>query len=208
MAHRKQGTLAGAHQSLVIQERFWGRACGREWKCTRSEKKEGTHSGCCGWEVADCGSQHHPNTLHQALPKERFSSHLCLLFHPWNHPLKEGKMVVVVESRDSQDSDWRVKKGCFGKEEEPHSSLLCLFVLLLVVHWLMFLMPLLSVSGASLQMGNTMVVMHHSTIVNSVCCGLRDKRVETTLKTILKRVTAVLCFLLKQSISHFHKVCV
>ena len=50
------------------------------------------------------------------------------------------------------------ERGCFGKEEEPHSSLLCLFVLLLVVHALVFPLPLLSVCGASLQMGNTVVV--------------------------------------------------
>ena len=82
---------------------------------------------------------------------------------------------------------------CFGKEEEPHSSLHCLFVLLLVVHGLVFLMPLLSVGGVPLQMGNTMVVIHHSPLcVCFVVGALRDKRVDTTLKTFLKKVvTAV-----------------
>ena len=94
MAHRKQGTLAGAHQSLVIQERFWGRACGREWKCTRSEKKEGTHGGCCGWEVADCGSQHHPNTHHQALPMQH-THHTCVCFSIHGITTERRERVVV-----------------------------------------------------------------------------------------------------------------
>ena len=71
-------------------------------------------------------------------------------------------------------------------EEELHSSLHCLFVLL-VVHGLVFPIPLLSVGGASLQMGNTMVMTHYSIMV---CC-LMDKRVGETLKTISKVFTAV-----------------
>ena len=70
----------------------------------------------------------------------------------------------------------------FWKEEEPHSSLHHLFVFLLVAHGLVFPIPLLSVCGASLKIGNNMVFMHHSTIV-CVFCVLRDKRVDTTLKT-------------------------
>ena len=85
-----------------------------------------------------------------------------------------------------------MKRGVFGKEE-PHSSLHCLFVLLLVVHGLVFPMPLLSV-GASWKMGNTMVESC-TTQPCGVFCVLRDKRVDTTLKTISKReVTAVVVF--------------
>jgi hypothetical protein len=93
---------------------------------------------------------------------------------------------VSEETAKTVFEEW--KGGVLGKEEKPHSSLHCLFVLFLVVHALLFPLPLLSVGGASLHMGNTMVVTHYSIMV---CC-LMDKRVDTTLKTILKReVTAV-----------------
>ena len=85
---------------------------------TRSEKQEGTHGGCCGCDVAHCGTP-----------------------TPSKHPSSSASQNnTVIE-------EW---KGCFGKEE-PHSSLHCLFVLL-VAHGVVFPMPLLSVGGASLQM--------------------------------------------------------
>ena len=54
-------------------------------------------------------------------------------------------------------------------------------------------------------MGNTMVVMHHSTIT-CVFCGLRDKRVDTTLKTISKKVVTavVVVFQIVIHFSHIH----
>ena len=80
-----------------------------------------------------------------------------------------------------------------------------------MVHALVFPLPLLRVCCCSLQVGNTMVVMHHSTIV-CVFCGLRDKRVDTTLKTISKSwVTAVVVvFQFVIHFSHIHKgfICV
>ena len=91
---------------------------------------------------------------------------LVLAFPSMESPSERKERVVVIE--ETTKTVLKSEKGCFEKEE-PHSSLLCLFVLLLVVHRLVFPMPLLSVGGASLQMGNTMVVIHHSTMLCVLC---------------------------------------
>ena len=104
----------------------------------------------------------------RCFPKQHHSSHLCWLFHIWNHHWKKGNGGCEGVKRQPRQC-LKSERGCFGKEEEPHSSLLCLFVLLLVILGLVFPLPLLSVGGDSLQMGNTMVVIHHSTMVCVLC---------------------------------------
>ena len=56
--------------------------------------------------------QHHPNTHHQVFPKTTHSSHLCWLFHPCNHPLKEGTwwLCVSEETAKTVIEEW---KGVF-----------------------------------------------------------------------------------------------
>ena len=90
-------------------------------------------------------------------PKQH-TYHTCVGFS--THEItkwKKGK--DGCEWRDNQDSIWRVKMGVSWNEQEPHSSLYCLFVFLLVVHWLVLLIPLLSVDVASSKMGYIIVGM-------------------------------------------------
>ena len=102
---------------------------------TRSEKQEGTHGGCCGCDVAHCGSST-PFKHQTSGPSQNNTHHTCVGFSIHGVTTERREIVVV--------SEWTAKtvieeeKGCFGKEQEPLSSLHCLFVLLLVVHGLVF----------------------------------------------------------------------
>ena len=64
---------------------------GWEWKAQGVKSRKAHMVGVVVVKWLIVAHQHHPNTHHQVLPKTTHSSHLCWLFHSWNHPLKEGK---------------------------------------------------------------------------------------------------------------------
>ena len=72
--------------------------CGCEWKAQGVKKQEGTHGGCCGCEVAHCGSSTPSKHQSSGASQNNTLITLVLAFPSMESPsLEEGKWVVVSE---------------------------------------------------------------------------------------------------------------
>ena len=64
---------------------------------TRSEKQEGTHGGCCGCEVAHCGSSTPSKHPSSGASQKQHTHHTCVGFSTHGITTERREMVVVSE---------------------------------------------------------------------------------------------------------------